>query len=67
MGLVPIAGGRGCLSYVLGVKIGDLVFLRVFLGKCEVFKMSGIFRGNPGADLDPRLDAIPIRLQTMKS
>ena len=21
--------------------------------------MSGIFRGNPGADLDPRLDVIP--------
>ena len=26
-----------------------------------------IFRGNPGADLDPRLDVIPKRLQTVKS
>ena len=31
----------------LGVQIGDLVLLGVFLGKSEVFKVSGIFRGNP--------------------
>ena len=37
------------------------------LGNSEMFKMSGILLGNPGADLDPRLDFIIIRLQTVKS
>ena len=37
------------------------------MGKSEVFKMSGIFRGNPGTDFDPSLEVIPIRLQTVKS
>ena len=31
-----------------------------------MFKMSGNFRGNPGTDLDPCLDVIPRRLQTVK-
>ena len=52
---------------MLVVEISDLVFLGVFVGKSEVFKMSGIFKGNPGADFDPSLDVIPIRLQTVKS
>ena len=51
----------------LVVEISDLVFLGVFVGKSEVFKMSGIFRGNPGTDFDPSLEVIPIRLQTVKS
>ena len=37
-----LVGGRGWLSYFSGVRIGDLVFLRVFFGKSEGFKMSGI-------------------------
>ena len=35
-------------------------FLGVILGKNEVYKMFGNFRCNPGADLDPCLDVIPI-------
>ena len=35
--------GRGCSSYSLGVQIGDLVFLGVFLGKSEVFKVPSIW------------------------
>ena len=30
-------GGGYSLSYFLGVKIGDLVYLGVFLGKSKVF------------------------------
>ena len=36
----------GVLVIFLGVQIGEyLEFLGVFLGKSEVFKMSGIFKG----------------------
>ena len=51
--------GRGGAVVILGVQI-QLVFLGVFLGRNEVFKMSGIFRDNLGADLDPRLDVMPV-------
>ena len=56
--VVVCSGAR----HFLGVEIGHLVFLEVFLGKNKVFKMPGIFRGNPGTDLDPCLDVIPYRM-----
>ena len=55
------------LFYFYEFRLASWYLLGVFLGKSEAFKMSGIFYVNPETGLDPRVDAIPIRLLSVKS